>query len=193
MIEVKQASMVENSNEYLADIFVEGFYNWLYFFSKDKAKLKRAFKHIFILDKFYVGIQTGKVVGMTAVSDGKSLVVKLNKKELTKNLGFIKGRLAYIVLRKEFETIGKHDLPMLPEIAFVSVLKEYRRQGVAETIINHIIKLNLYDKYLLEVADNNTSAIKLYEKLGFIEYQRIPVKNAKQAGFENYLYMIRDK
>jgi|SRR5690554_5145728 len=193
MIEVKQASMVENSNEYLADIFVEGFYNWLYFFSKDKAKLKRAFKHIFILDKFYVGIQTGKVVGMTAVSDGKSLVVKLNKKDLTKNLGFIKGRLAYIVLRKEFETIGKHDLPMLPEIAFVSVLKEYRRQGVAETIINHIIKLNLYDKYLLEVADNNTSAIKLYEKLGFIEYQRIPVKNAKQAGFENYLYMIRDK
>lgn len=193
MIEIKQSSIVENNRTYLADIFVEGFYTWLKFFSKDKTKLKKAFTHIFVLENFYLAFQNEKAAGMIAISDGDTLVVKLNKKELTKNLGFIIGRIAFYVLKKEFETFGKHGLPRFPEIAFVSVLENYRRQGIAEALINHIVMHTPYYQYILEVADNNIPAVKLYEKLGFKEYFRTPVKNKKQAGFDFYLYLLKEK
>ena len=36
MLEIKQSSTFENSRIYLADIFVEGFYIWLKYFSKNR-------------------------------------------------------------------------------------------------------------------------------------------------------------
>lgn len=193
MLEIKQSSTFENSRIYLADIFVEGFYIWLKYFSKNKTKLKKAFAHIFVLEHFYVAFKDGNSAGMAAVSDGNTLVVKLNKKELTKHLGFIIGRIAFYVLKKEFEVLGKQGLPRFPEVSFVSVLEKYRRQGIAEELINYVISHTTYEKYILEVADNNTPAVKLYEKLGFKEYFRVPVKNKKQTGFDFYIYLIKEK
>jgi len=48
-----------------------------------------------------------------------------------------------------------------------------------------------YQDYVLEVVDNNTNAIRLYEKLGFAEIQRIAEKDAKRAGFGYRVYMKR--
>ena len=144
MLEIKQSSTFENSRVYLADFFVEGFYIWLKYFSKNKTKLKKAFAHIFVLEHFYVAFKDGNPAGMAAVSDGNTLVVKLNKKELTKHLGFIIGRIAFYVLKKEFEVLGKQGLPRFPEISFVSVLEKYQRQGIAEELINYVISHTTY-------------------------------------------------
>lgn len=191
MIEIKKAKDEENSRQALVEIFVDGFYSWLKFFSKKKEKLISAFYHIFNLEYFYLALVDGNAAGMVAISDGNTLVVELNKNEFTKNLGFIKGRIAFYVLRKEFEALGKHGMPRFPEVSFVSVLKDYRRMGIGEKMIMHAIKDNPYKEYILEVTDNNTPAIKLYKKLGFEEYKRVPVKNKKQAGFDNYLYLLK--
>jgi ribosomal protein S18 acetylase RimI-like enzyme len=48
-------------------------------------------------------------------------------------------------------------------IEFVATSDRYRGQGVATTIINHIINTTPYKEYALEVADTNTNAVKLYE------------------------------
>ncbi|MCK8488852.1 hypothetical protein M0651_16905 [Paenibacillus sp. MBLB2552] len=47
-----------------------------------------------------------------------------------------------------------------------------------------------YEDYFLEVVDTNTAAIRLYEKLGFVEFRRKPQRCfRKQAGFNARIYM----
>lgn len=193
MIIVKRSDEVMDARDYLVEMFVEGFYKWLKIFSKDKNKLKNAFKHIFELEHFYLAKIDGVYAGMAAVSDQLTEVVKLQKKELTKHLGFIVGRIAHYFLKKEFAVVEKPSKPLMPEISFVSVLKSQQRKGIAFKLIDELIKNTPYNRYTLEVASSNYQAIALYEKLGFNHYSKHPVKNSKQAGFDYYIYMVYQK
>ncbi len=193
MITIIRSDEVVDARDYLSEIFVEGFYKWLKIFNKDKSKLKKAFRHAFILEYFYLAEIDGTYAGMAAVSDQLTEVVKLQKKELTKHLGFIKGRIAHYFLKKEFAAVEKPAKPLMPEISFVSVLESKQRKGVAFKLINELIKNTSYNTYTLEVASSNYQAIALYEKLGFKHYSKHPVKNSKQAGFDYYLYMVYNK
>jgi ribosomal protein S18 acetylase RimI-like enzyme len=44
-----------------------------------------------------------------------------------------------------------------------------------------------YSEYILEVADTNTPAIRLFEKLGYKEFTRKPAP--KKSGFSHFVYM----
>ncbi|MBD2862347.1 GNAT family N-acetyltransferase [Paenibacillus oceani] len=177
----------------IAEIFAEGFTQWLGFFSKDPNKIAEAFAHIFVLDQFYVALHKGQVVGMAACTDGTSLSVKLDNKELRKHLGFYKGTMAGIFLKKEFETSFVYPLHESGSIEFVGTAVEFRGQGVASQLIRHILEHTPYKVYLIEeVADTNIPAMKLYQKLGFEEYKRkqIPMKRAKNIGI-NHIVSLR--
>lgn len=177
----------------ISEIFAEGFTQWLGFFSKDPKKIAAAFAHIFVLDQFYVALHKGQVVGMAACTDGTSLSVKLDNKELRKHLGFYKGTMAGIFLKKEFETSFVHPLHGAGSIEFVGTAAEFRGQGVASQLIRHILEHTPYKVYLIEeVADTNIPAMKLYQKLGFEEYKRkqIPMKRAKKIGI-NHIVSLR--
>lgn len=173
----------------MAEIFAEGFTQWLVYFSKDKDVIAKAFAHMFILDQFYVAIANGEVAGVTACTDGKSFSVKLNKKELRKHLGFFKGSMAGIFLKKEFE--ASYEIPPnTGSIEFVGTAPKFRGQGVATQLIQYIIENTPYHDYAIEeVADTNIPAMQLYEKLGFVEYKRktVPEKTAKKIGINHFL------
>lgn len=174
-------------------IFAEGFYQWLKYFTKDKEKLSRAMAHIFILDHFYLAVEGDKIAAITACTDGKSPPVKLDKKILCQTLGFVAGRMAYMMLSKH---LVNHPYPfeVMPQtgsIEFVATAPEFRGKGVAYGLIEHIMNAASYREYILEVASNNTSAIRLYEKLSFVEFKREPAP--KQGGFEHFLYMRKTK
>ncbi|MFY0758938.1 GNAT family N-acetyltransferase [Metabacillus dongyingensis] len=174
----------------ISEIFAEGFTQWLGYFSKDKNIIAKAFAHMFVLDQFYVAIANDKVAGMTACTDGKTLSVRLNKKELRKHLGFFKGSMARIFLKKEFESPFENFPPNTGSIEFVGTAPDFRGQGAASQIIQHIFENTPYNDYVIEeVADTNTPAMKLYKKLGFEEYKRkpIPEKMAKKNGINNLL------
>lgn len=174
----------------MAQIFAEGFAQWLGYFSKDKYILAKAFSHMFVLNQFYVAIENNKVAGMAACTDGKSLSVQLNKKELRKHLGFFKGSIAGIALKKEFEAPYENFPAYTGSIEFVGTASEFRGEGTATQIIQYIIENTPYHDYLIEeVADTNIPAMRLYEKLGFEEYKRkpIPEKVAKRNGINNLL------
>lgn len=176
--------------EQIAEIFADGFTQWLEYFSKDKNIIAKAFAHMFVLDQFYVAVSDNKIAGMAACTDCKTLSVKLNKKELRKYLGFFKGSIAAIVLKKEFERPFKNPSPETGSIEYVGTASEFRGKGVASQIIRHIIEHTPYRQYLIEeVADTNTPAINLYKKLGFVEYNRIPVpqQRAKKIGINNFI------
>lgn len=174
----------------MAEVFAEGYAQWLVFFSKDKKVIAKAFAHMFVLDQFYVAIVNGEIAGFTACTDGKKLSVKLNKRELRKHLGFFKGSMAGIFLKKEFEAPYENFPPNTGSIEFVGTAPKFRGQGVASQIIRFIIENTPYDNYVIEeVADTNIPAMRLYEKLGFEEYKRKPVpeKIAKKIGVNNFL------
>jgi hypothetical protein len=65
MIEVKNA--VDCGNDVataVSRIVVESFYHYLRFFSKDKAKLSRAFAHAFSIEHVYLALVDGNIAGM---------------------------------------------------------------------------------------------------------------------------------
>lgn len=104
MFEIQLASKYpDNANNKISKIFVDGFYEWLHYFSKDKTKLANAFSHMFNPGVFYIACLNGEIGGIAACNNGKIKSVHLEKKELKKHLSFVKGTIAYTVLKHEFE------------------------------------------------------------------------------------------
>jgi len=170
-------------------IFAESYYQWLRHFSKNKDKLGRAFAHVFDLNQFFVAAQDDTIIGFAACTDG-SKPIALHKKTLCKNLGFIVGRIAFMMLSKHLlnQTYPFEMTEDAGEIAFVATAENHRRKGIAENLIRHILDAGVYLEYILEVADNNEGAVRLYEKLGFTEFMR--AKAPKQSGINFFIYMV---
>ncbi|OZU87513.1 GNAT family N-acetyltransferase [Virgibacillus indicus] len=187
---VKADKVTMDVRTQMSEIFAEGFSQWLDYFSKDKNKIAKAFAHMFALDQFYLAVVNDKVAGMAACTNGKTLSIKLNKKELRNHLGLIRGGIAGIVLKKEWEAPFENFPPNTGSIEFVGTAAQFRGQGVASEIIRHILKNATYNDYVIEeVADTNIPAMKLYKKLGFEEYKRktFPEKRAQKSGINNLL------
>ncbi|WP_255377277.1 MULTISPECIES: GNAT family N-acetyltransferase [unclassified Listeria] len=177
----------------MSRIFVDGFYQWLKFFSKDKKKLAKAFSHAFQLDVFHLAIIDQEIAGMTALNDGSKPTLILDKKELRKHLGFIRGSIAFRVLKYEFEE-KQYPFPSevgLGYIEFVATSENYRHMGVASTLIQSLLETARFTSYALEVADTNSHAVRLYQKLGFKEFMRVEMKHKKHSGVNYLLYMKR--
>lgn len=195
-MEIKQANEFgENIRKKISDIFVGGFIQWLQYFSKDPEKLSRAFAHMFILDSFYIAVVDGEPAGIAACTDGRMPPIRLQSKELRRHLGLIMGTVAGKILKKELEN---HPYPFSVEpgwgsVEFVATDTKHRGKGVASAIIQHIVAETPYSAYVLEVADTNTPAVKLYEKLGFREFMRTPQKHSKQSGINHLVYMKYQK
>lgn len=176
-------------------IFAEGFYQWLKALDKDPHRLARAFAHMFDLNRFYVAIVDGKIAAICAVSDDASKTVSFDAKILRKHLGFIKGQIAYIMLKKHL--VDKKYPVEIPEncsvIEFVATKVDFRGQGVAGALLTDAMANSEHDQFILEVADTNTRAVNLYKRLGFREIHRVPAPHAKRSGFDFYLYMKNQK
>ena len=55
------------------------------------------------------------------------------------------------------------------DIMNLYVNEEDRRKGIATSLMNEVIEKEDYNRIMLEVNENNNSALKLYTKLGFKE------------------------
>jgi ribosomal protein S18 acetylase RimI-like enzyme len=190
MVEIKHASELgEEAKTRISEIFVDGFGKELTFFSKDKSKLARALEHMFVVDDFYCAIVDGEVAGITACTNGKGSSVCLDAKDLRNHLGFYKGTLASLFLKPEFEKPPVEVGDKIASVEFVATATKFRGQGIATAIMNHLFRFPQYDQYVLEVADTNKSAVKLYEKLGYKEIKRIKHKHSKISGVNYLVYM----
>lgn len=185
----------QNINTSISEVFVEGFYQWLYFFSKDKEKLCRAFAHMFCPDIFYVAMDGGTVAGIAGLNDGKSHTVVLQKKELQRHLGRIMGMICYRALKSEFME-KKYPFEFRAReasVEFVATAPGYRGKGIATAIIEHLLAQSQYDSFVLEVADTNENAVQLYKKIGFREFMRIEEQHKKQSGVNFLIYMRHER
>ena len=147
---------------------------------------------MFVLEYFYVAVIDKKIAGMIACMDERHFCIKHDKKILKKHLGTIKGLFANSVLKNYFNKYPKYPVEMdkrTASVEFVATSSEYKKKGVATAIMNYIFTLPEYNKYMLEVADTNTNALKLYEELGYKEVYRKKQKFSKYIGINYLIYM----
>jgi len=189
-MEIKPAKDVnDNIQEKISKLYVEAFGSYMDAISKSPEKLVKAFTHMFVVDDFYVCIIDNEVVGMMACTNKETYGIKHDKKLLIKELGLIKGLVANMILKKLFTKFPKYPIEMdgkTGSIEHVVTNSNYRKKGIATSIMEYIFALNMYEKYVLEVFDTNENAIKLYKKLGFKE-----VSTQKIHPF-NYVYMLKE-
>lgn len=67
-----------------------------------------------------------------------------------------------------------HIQDLMDEIDVINIVisEENRRKGYASKLIEHVINYAKDKKIILEVSDQNTSALNLYKKYNFIEINR---------------------
>ena len=197
-MEIKLAKEVnDNMKEKISELFVESFGKDLKIVSKDSNKLIKAFSHMFVLDYFYVGIIDNELAGMMICIDKKQCrdCIKQDKKILIKELGFIKGLLANLIINKFINKNPKYPIDVKGKtgsIELVATNKNHRKKGVATHIMEYIFSLNMYEKYILEVADTNKSAYNLYLKLGYKEIYKVKQYFAKRYGLNYLVYMVKE-
>lgn len=174
----------------MGKIFAEGFAHLFAAFSKDTELLAKAFAHVFNLQHFYVAVQGKTIAAMTACTDGISPIV-FDKKICRKELGFLRGSIAYVQLTKY---IVNHKFPFdftpnMGRIEIVGTATDFRGKGIAHGLIKHIIESTPYEEYVLEVIDDNVGAIKLYEKLGFETFEKVEMPSSVKGMINAFLYM----
>ncbi len=189
MIEVLCAKELgDTAKKRISEIFVDAFGHHLSFFSKDKNKLAEALEHMFVLDVFHVALIKGEIAGMAACTSSDIHSVNHDRSELRKHFGIYKGTIANVVFKREFQKpvkVGKRTAL----IEFFATDPKYRRRGVATAIMNHLLSLPQYDEYILEVTNTDPQIIRLYEKLGFKEFERIKQKYSRLSGLDYMVYM----
>ncbi|MDR1641195.1 MAG: GNAT family N-acetyltransferase [Clostridiales bacterium] len=188
---LKASDLPFDAREQISRIFSDGFYQWLRYFSKDKAKLARAFEHSFKLPLFWVAVDGNAIASIAACTDGITSPVSLDRHELQRHLGFVRGMIAHKMLKPYLQ---EHKYPFTltagtGSVEFVATAEKYRGKGIAFNLVAHIMERCGHAEYVLEVADTNATAVRLYERLGFKEFKRVPEKNPKQSGLNFYVYM----
>lgn len=191
MIEIARAGdLGESYRTRISEVYVDGFGEHLEYFSKDRRKLADAFAHMLVLELFYVALADGEPAGIAACTNGVELCVRHDRTQLRQHLGFVRGTIADVVFKREFQKPWEQSTDGLVSIEFVATASAHRGQGAATALLNHLLALPDYNEYVLEdIADTNTPALKLYEKLGFREYERKNVKHTKRTGINAYVSM----
>ncbi|MFS0750079.1 GNAT family N-acetyltransferase [Oceanobacillus sp. 1P07AA] len=180
----------QHVREKFSKTFVDGFGEDLRYFAEDKEKLAKALKHMFVLENFYIAVVDEDIAAITFCSDGDKLAIQHNQKELRKHLGWLKGTIANVVFKKEFQKPPVKKGEKIANVGFVATAEKYRRKGIASTLIDYILSLPQYETFLLEtIADTNIGALQLYKNLGFKEIKRTKQKHTTFSGIHYYIDM----
>jgi ribosomal protein S18 acetylase RimI-like enzyme len=191
MIEIRPAAELgEGYRRAITGVFVDGFGPDLAYFSDDPDKLTDALAHMLVLDVFHVGLIDGQPAGIVGLTDGRQLSVRHDGAVLRKRLGLIKGTIADVMFKKEFQKAFVLPRPRMASLEFVATGHRFRGRGVASAVLRHLLALPQYDEYVLEdISDINAPALNLYKKLGFAEYKRKKVYHFNRTGISFYISM----
>jgi ribosomal protein S18 acetylase RimI-like enzyme len=172
----------------ISEIFIDGFGQHFTAFAKDPQRLVDAFAHTFVLDLFSVARLDGDPAGIAACTDGVRRCVESDAATMRQHLGVIRGSFAHWVFASQFSGSIPDPLPGQGSIEFVATAARHRGNGVATALLSWLHQLPQYDSFVLaEVADTNAGALSVYERLGYVEYVRKPVRHGRISGINAYV------
>ena len=189
-INIRQAT--ENDRSDIALCIAEGFKKDFDVLCKNTHTVAAAISTGLQISKFYVAESENDVGGVVAISDCNGRAATTDIASYKENFGFIKGNIANLVLREEFESPLDYP-PTTGYIEFVAVRNSHQRKGIATSMLKESIIQSSYEDYVLDVTDVNTAAIHCYSALGFKEFKRVKEKHSKQKGFSAKIYMRYQK
>ena len=189
-INIRQAT--ENDRSDIALCIAEGFKKDFDVLCKNTHTVATAISTGIQISKFYVAESENEVVGVVAISDCNGRAAATDIASYKENFGFIKGNIANLVLKEEFESPLNYP-PTTGYIEFVTVRNTYQSKGIATSMLKGSMILSSYEDYVLDVTDVNTAAIRCYSALGFKEFKRVKEKHSKQKGFSAKIYMRYQK
>ncbi|GAB3767970.1 GNAT family N-acetyltransferase [Microlunatus parietis] len=189
MIDIVPArSLGDDAARIVSEIFVDGFGQHFTAFTKDPGRLVGAFAHTFVLDLFYVATLDGEPAGIAACTDGVQGCVHSDAATMRQHLGLIRGMFAHWVFASQFSEPIKDPRPGQGSIEFVATAARHRGRGVASALLRWLHTLPQYDSFVLaEVADTNTGALSVYRRLGYVAYDRKPVRHGRFSGINAYV------
>ena len=189
-INIRQAN--ENDRIDIALCIAEGFKKDFDVLCKNTHIVATAISTGIQISKFYVAESENEVVGVVAISDCNGRAAVTDIASYKENFGFIKGNIANLVLKEEFESSLDYP-PTTGYIEFVAVRNTHQRKGIATSMLKESMIQSSYEDYVLDVTDVNSAAIRCYSALGFREFKRVEEKHSKQKGFSAKIYMKYQK
>lgn len=186
---IKLADLDHDMQSAAIDVFIDSFYKTYKRVSKDKNKLRAFLLTVFDFQMVYIAIIDKKPVGFLAMSNGKERSMKFHKADCVKTLGRVLGTIAYHQMKY---VLGNPNLEHETDIGIdhLATAANCRGKGVASGLIEYACANLCYDQCFLDVASNNTVAMRLYTHLGFREYARESGVVNRMLGFG---YIIRMK
>lgn len=183
------ATLDDSYRQDVARVFVDGYIDALRSLSRDRERWESALAPAFVADRFWVALIDDEVLGIAACCGPGTRAMHLDREAFRTHLGRVRGSLAHRVMRGNF-----HRGVPLPEhagyVECVATAARARGRGIATALMEHIQTLP-YDRLLLEVADTNTGAIRLYERLGYHEVRRSKARLPWITGHRYALYLAR--
>lgn len=182
------AKLYPNKRYEVAQFIIEQFNDLFSGICKDKEKLISLFEQALVVEQCFVAIDKNRIIGLITISNSNRSSVVISRQKVQQILGWIRGWMFYLNVMKGPLVLKQNDI----YISTLAVHKGYRRKGIATQLLNYVMNESPRNQYLLEVIDVNEGAIKLYESLGFQVFKRSKQRFAKQAGFNERLYMKKN-
>jgi len=188
---IKPIENTERNRDEVSRIFVAAYYEQLSQVSKDKETLTAILRNSFLLGHFYGAYESSELAGIFALSDENERCFRLDRKDFTKALGAVKGRIIYRTMKKEFE----HPLAMGKKGKYIeAVATDISRQGKGIATRMMEFAMEHYPYLELDVTDTNLRAYNLYKRLGFVEYKTVPARFFKKlAGYNKKIFMYHER
>jgi len=161
---VKLSEVTEEQFHQAIDVYVESFYDMMSkTITKDKAKLRTIYAECFDREQVYVYISEGRVLGFLGWASAGNHSIKPVKKVMREQLGL--WGLAVDWGLNYYQPKSQGDNHAI--IEYLAVDPAARGQRVGAKLIQYLCDNLPYRAYTLETTDENTSAVKLYTRMGF--------------------------
>ncbi|MCL2195372.1 MAG: GNAT family N-acetyltransferase [Oscillospiraceae bacterium] len=166
---VKLSELTETQLDDAIAVFVEGMYPYMgASISRDKAVLHAIFKVGLDPAQVVVALQDDRPVGICGWGKLGSHAAKPSRKLLRQQLGLY-GIGVHAGLNVSQPKLKQDDEG---RVEYLAVCASMRGQGVGGKLIEHLCATLPYRSYMLETTEENTAAVRLYSKLGFVRSQK---------------------
>lgn len=179
---------LESDRKDIAKTYAEAFLKDWQLLSKDVNVIANGLTDGLKLAHYIVAIEDEVLVGFLAFVEKDERAFHVPIKSFQKAFGFFKGFMMAMALRSELsESLGLRDDTIYIDV--LGVRKAAQGKGIGTKLIQYVFANTSANTYTLTVTKINMAAQHCYDKNGFIQYDRKPVKYAKQKGFSEMIYM----